>query len=129
VKGRTVDEATAIITPIGFTKAPIPVQVDGLKQTAGQVMGTVPGANETVAVDTPIQIQVSEGNQFTMPPLQGQFWDAAEPYLRSLGWTGELNKLPNAQNSGVPSNGVVTQSPSAGTPLKFGDSITISFAQ
>jgi serine/threonine-protein kinase len=64
-----------------------------------------------------------------MPPLQGQFWDAAAPLLQSLGWTGDLIKLANAQNSGVPSNGIVTQSPAAGTPLKFSDPITLSFAQ
>jgi serine/threonine-protein kinase len=39
-----------------------------------------------------------------------------------------LIKLPNAQNSGVPSNGVVTQDPAPGTPLKVSDPITLSFA-
>ncbi len=82
-------------------------------------------------MNTPIQLQVSRGNQFTMPNLLGgQFWVDAEPLLRSMGgWTGDLNKLPNAQNSGFPTNSVATMSPSAGTPLKFGDTITISFAQ
>ncbi|MEU0497162.1 Stk1 family PASTA domain-containing Ser/Thr kinase [Mycobacterium sp. NPDC006124] len=130
VNGRTVDEATAIITASGFTKPPIPVEVDGLASTKGQVLGTLPPANTPdVPVDTPIQLQVSRGNQFTMPPLLGQFWVDAEPLLRSMGWTGELNKLPNAQNSGYPTNSVATVSPAAGTPLKFGDSVTISFAQ
>ena len=129
VSGQTVDTATKVLVANGFTMPPIPVDVDGLGNTKGQVMGTLPAAGQTVTVDTPVQLQVSEGNQFTMPPLQGQFWVDAEPYLRSLGWTGELNKLSNAQNSGVPTNGVVTQSPAAGTPLKFGDPITISFAQ
>jgi serine/threonine-protein kinase len=64
-----------------------------------------------------------------MPSLLGQFWVDAEPLLRSMGWTGELNKLSNAQNSGYPSNSVATQSPAVGTPLKFGDSVTLSFAQ
>ncbi len=129
VAGQTVDVATQILVANGFTTPPIPVEVDGLGNTKGQVMGTVPAANQTVAVDTPVQLQVSRGNQFQMPDLRGQFWVDAEPFLRSLGWTGDLVKLSNAQNSGVPSNGIVTQSPAPSTPLKFSDSITLSFAQ
>ncbi len=63
-----------------------------------------------------------------MPDLKGQFWIDAEPNLRSLGWTGVMIKAPNADNSGVRSNGVVTQSPAAGTPVNFGATITLSFA-
>jgi eukaryotic-like serine/threonine-protein kinase len=130
VAGQTVEVATQILVANEFTAPPIPVEVDGLANTKGQVMGTLPAANTPdVPVDTPIQLQVSRGNQFTMPSLLGQFWVDAEPLLRSMGWTGELNKLPNAQNSGYPTNSVATMSPSAGTPLKFGDPVTISFAQ
>jgi eukaryotic-like serine/threonine-protein kinase len=104
------------------------VQMDGTK-AAGSVLGTNPPAGQEVPVDTVIQIQVSRGNQFMMPNLRGQFWVDAFPVLQSLGWTGALVPLPNAQNSGVPSNGVVTQDPPANTPVKFGDSIRLSFAQ
>ena len=48
----------------------IPVEVDGTS-TAGQVMGTDPHRRpDTLPVDTPIQLQVSRGNQFTMPNLR-----------------------------------------------------------
>ncbi|KAA0079729.1 Stk1 family PASTA domain-containing Ser/Thr kinase [Mycolicibacterium sp. P9-64] len=132
VKGRTLDEATAILAASEFKVPPIPIQVDGLKSTLGQVLGTVPPANEVVPVDTPIQIQVSLGNQFTMPDLRRMFWDDAAPLLQSLGWQNigtNFVKLQNAQNSGVPSNGIVTQDPAAGTPMKPTDTITLSFAQ
>ena len=122
VEGQTVDVATQMLVASGFTAPPIPVEVDGLGNTKGQVMGTLPTAGETVPVDTPVQLQVSRGNQFTMPSLLGQFWVDAEPLLRSMGWTGDLNKLSNAQNSGYPTNSVATQSPATGTPIKFGDS-------
>jgi len=132
VKGRTLEEATAILAASEFTAPPIPIQVDGLKTTVGQVVGTVPPANEVVAVDTPIQINVSQGNQFPMPDLRGKFWDDAYPYLQSLGWQNmgiNFVKLQNAQNSGVPTNGVVYQDPPVGTPMKPTDTITLSFAQ
>lgn len=106
----------------------VQVQVDNTR-AAGQVVSTNPPALQDVPVDTVIQIQVSRGNQFLMPNLRGQFWDDAYPQLASLGWTGTLVKLPNAQNSGVPSNGVVTQDPAPGTPITFGAPITLSFAQ
>ncbi|MET0452402.1 MAG: Stk1 family PASTA domain-containing Ser/Thr kinase [Mycobacterium sp.] len=129
VEGQTIDVATQVLVANGFTAPPIPVEVDGLGSTKGQVMGTIPAAGETVPVDTPIQVQVSRGNQFVMPDLRGQFWVDAEPLLRSMGWTGDLNKLSNAQNSGYPTNAVATQSPTSGTPIKVGDPITLSFAQ
>jgi serine/threonine-protein kinase len=67
-----------------------------------------------------------------MPDLRGKFWDDAAPFLQSLGWQNigsNFVKLQNAQNSGVPTNGIVTQDPAAGTPIKPTDTITLSFAQ
>ena len=125
--GLTVDDCRRILTESGFLNTP-DVQVDS-SRPAGQVVGTNPAAGQSIPVDTVIQIQVSRGNQFTMPNLRGMFWDEAFPYLQSLGWTGNLIKLPNAQNSGVPSNGIVTQDPAAGAPLRQTDPITLSFAQ
>jgi beta-lactam-binding protein with PASTA domain/predicted Ser/Thr protein kinase len=125
--GLTGDSCQQLLTQSGFLKL-LPVQVDSTKP-AGHVIGTNPPAGQTVPLDSVIQIQVSQGNQFIMPPLRGQFWVDAEPLLRSMGWTGDLIKLPPAQNSGVPSNGVVTQEPAAGTPTNFSASITLSFAQ
>jgi eukaryotic-like serine/threonine-protein kinase len=131
VKGTSPEDAQRILAANGFTAPPVVVQVDGLKNTAGQVVGTIPAANETAPVDAPISIQVSKGNQFTMPNLRGMFWDDAYPLLTSLGWQmgNNFTKLPNAQNSGVPSNGVVTQDPPPGTPTKVDGAITLSFAQ
>lgn len=132
VKGTSPEDAQRILTANGFTAPPIVVQVDGPKSTQGKVVGTVPGPNEDVPIDTPIQVQVSQGNQFTMPNLRGMFWDDAAPLLASLGWQNigsNFVKLPNAQNSGVPTNGIVTQDPAAGTPIRTDGTITLSFAQ
>jgi serine/threonine protein kinase len=132
VAGQTVDVATQILVASQFTAPPIPVSVDGLANTKGQVMGTLPPAGQTVPVDTPIQLQVSAGNQFRMPDLRGKFWTEVSPLLQSLGWQNigsNFIKLPDAQNSGVPTAGVVTQDPPAGSPLKPTDTITLSFAQ
>ena len=116
-----------IVKQSGFPNTAV-VQVDGTKPV-GTVLGTNPPAGQSVPVDTVIQIQVSKGNQFVMPDLRKMFWVDAFPLLQSLGWTGNLVPLPNAQNSGVPSNGVVTQDPAAGTPVNVNSTIRLSFAQ
>jgi serine/threonine-protein kinase len=126
--GLSFDDCDRLVKQSGFPST-IRIDIDSPKR-AGEVVGTNPAAGQNIPTDTLIQIQVSRGNQFVMPSLRGQFWVDAEPLLRgSYGWTGELIKLPNAQNSGVPTNGIVDQSPAAGTPTNFDASITLSFAQ
>jgi eukaryotic-like serine/threonine-protein kinase len=127
VKGQTIDSATQILTANGFLKS-VPAQVDGTAP-AGQVIATDPAAGASVPLDTVVNLQVSRGNQFVMPDVRGGFWTDVEPNLRNAyGWTGNLIRGPDVQNSGQRTNAVVTQSPAAGTPLKFGDPITLSFA-
>ena len=105
----------------------VPVDVDS-SEPAGQVIGTNPTAGQTAPLDTVVQIQVSRGNQFTMPDLRGQFWTDAEPRLRALGWTGVLDKGADVRDSGQRTNAVVSQSPSPGSTVNFDARITLSFA-
>jgi len=126
VKGQSVESAQQVLNASGFTRS-VPVDVDS-PQPAGQVVGTVPATGQTVPLDTAVQIQVSRGNQFTMPDLRGQFWTEAEPRLRALGWTGFLDKGPDVRDSGQRTNAVVTQNPPPGATVNFDATITLSFA-
>ena len=126
VKDQAEDSARQILTASGFTNL-IPVPIDNTAP-CGQIIGTDPAAGQQVPVDIAVQLQKSACNQFTMPDLRGQFWTDAEPRLRALGWTGGLDKGADARDSGQRTNAVVTQSPSAGTPIKFDATITLSFA-
>ncbi|HTI76004.1 MAG TPA: Stk1 family PASTA domain-containing Ser/Thr kinase [Mycobacterium sp.] len=126
-KSLSVEACQQVLTAAGFTKI-LPVDVDSTLPK-GQVIGTAPPAGGSVPVDTLIQIQVSLGNQFVMPDVRGGFWTDVEPNLRNAyGWTGQLIRAPDVQNSGQRTNAVVTQSPAAGTAVKFGDPITLAFA-
>ena len=87
-----------------------------------------PAPGTSAAVDAPITLKVSKGNQFVMPNLVGQFWVDAEPTLRALGWTGVLVKGSDVQNSGQRTNAVVNQSPAAGAGVNYGASINLAFA-
>jgi beta-lactam-binding protein with PASTA domain/predicted Ser/Thr protein kinase len=127
VKGQTADSAQQVLKLAGFPNS-VPVPVDGT-EPSGSVVSTNPLPGQPVPVDSVIQIHVSRGNQFVMPTLVGQFWIDAEPNLRNAyGWTGQLVKLPDVQNSGQKSNAVVTQSPSPGAPVNKDANITLAFA-
>ncbi|MDT5013839.1 MAG: eukaryotic-like serine/threonine-protein kinase [Mycobacterium sp.] len=127
ITGQSPDQAKTTLTAAGFTNV-IQVDVDS-PRTSGQVLGTLPPAGQQAKGADLVQLQVSKGNQFVMPNLVGQVWTAAEPALRALGWTGNLPPNPTiVQNSGQPSNTVVQQSPSAGTPVNKDANITLAFA-
>jgi serine/threonine-protein kinase len=127
VKNQTVESAQSVLSASGFTK-PVVVEIDS-PSPKGTVMGTLPAAGGIVPLDSVIQVQVSLGNQFVMPDVRGGFWTDVEPNLRNAyGWTGPLIRGPDVQNSGQRTNAVVTQSPAAGTPVKFSDPITLAFA-
>jgi serine/threonine-protein kinase len=126
VTGQTSESARQVLTASGFLKT---VDVPTAStEPIGTVLGTTPPAGQTAPLDGVIQIQVSQGGQFVMPDLVGQFWTDAEPRLRALGWTGVLDRGADVQNSGQRTNAVVTQSPAPGTAVDFGARITLSFA-
>jgi serine/threonine-protein kinase len=126
VAGQTTDSARQVLTASGFLKT-VDVPTDST-QPIGTVLGTTPPAGQTAPLDGVIQIQVSQGGQFLMPDLVGQFWTDAEPRLRALGWTGFLDRGGDVPNSGQRTNAVVTQSPAPGTAVDFGSTITLNFA-
>ncbi|OBA60803.1 serine/threonine protein kinase [Mycobacterium sp. 1100029.7] len=127
VAGQTVDVAQKNLTVYGFTKI-TQAQVDSTRP-AGEVVGTNPTKGQTVPVDSIIELQVSKGNQFTMPDLTGMFWADAEPRLRALGWTGVLDKGPDVDAGGSQSHKVVYQNPPAGAGVNRDGIVTLKFGQ
>jgi beta-lactam-binding protein with PASTA domain/predicted Ser/Thr protein kinase len=127
VAGQTVDLAQKNLTVYGFTKFS-QAQVDS-PRPAGEVVGTNPPKDQTVPVDSVIELQVSKGNQFVMPDLSGMFWNDAEPRLRALGWTGVLDKGPDVDAGGSQRNRVVYQNPPAGAGVNRDGIITLKFGQ
>jgi serine/threonine-protein kinase len=127
VAGQTADEAQKNLTVYGFSKF-AQAAVDS-PRPAGAVIGTNPPAGANVPVDTVIELQVSKGNQFLMPDVTGMFWTDAEPRLRTLGWTGILDRGPDVDAGGSQHNRVVYQSPSPGQGANKDGSITLKFGQ
>src|SRR6202453_3218408 len=127
VAGQAADEAQKNLAVYGFSKF-AQASVDS-PRPAGAVIGTNPPAGANVPVDTVIELQVSKGNQFLMPDVTGMFWTDAEPRLRTLGWTGILDRGPDVDAGGSQHNRVVYQSPSAGQGTNKDGSITLKFGQ
>jgi beta-lactam-binding protein with PASTA domain len=127
VAGQTVDVAQKNLTVYGFTKI-TQAQVDSTRP-AGEVIGTNPPKGLPVPVDSIIELQVSKGNQFSMPDLTGMFWTDAEPRLRALGWTGVLDKGADVDAGGSQSHRVVYQNPPAGAGVNRDGLITLKFGQ
>jgi eukaryotic-like serine/threonine-protein kinase len=127
VAGQTVDVAQKNLTVYGFTKV-TQAQVDSTRP-AGEVIGTNPPKGLPVPVDSIIELQVSKGNQFTMPDLTGMFWTDAEPRLRALGWTGVLDKGADVDAGGSQSHRVVYQNPPAGSGVNRDGLVTLKFGQ
>ena len=127
VTGQGAELAQKNLTVYGFTKV-TEVRVDS-SRPAGEVIATSPPADETVPLDTVIELRVSRGNQFVMPELAGMFWTDAEPALRALGWTGILVKGPDVDAGGPGHNRVLYQTPAAGQGVNFDANITLRFGQ
>ena len=64
-----------------------------------------------------------------MPDVTGMFWTDAEPRLRTLGWTGILDRGPDVDAGGSQHNRVVYQCPSPGQGANKDGSITLKFGQ
>jgi len=126
VVGQVVELASRNLNTVGFPTI-LTDPVDS-PRPPGEVVGVDPAPGAPAALDSPITLKVSKGNQFVMPNLTGQFWVDVEPNLRGLGWTGVLVKAADVPNSGQRANAVVAQLPAPGSGVNFDASITLAFA-
>ncbi|MBB5922829.1 serine/threonine-protein kinase [Actinoalloteichus hoggarensis] len=99
--------------------------VDGVEE-AGEVLMQNIAAGSSVPPGTTITLQVSRGNQISMPDLSMLDPEDAENRLRQLGWDGTFTQ----QTAGVEDiqqiGRVVDQSVSTGDPLGMNASVTVS---
>jgi serine/threonine-protein kinase len=125
VANQTWDVAQQILSASKFTK-PIQVAVDNVLPV-GQVVGTVPPAGEMAPLDAPIQVQVSKGNQITMPDLTGKFYTEVVPILQGLGFVGAPLNGGDVPGSGDQRAKVVRQDPPQGTGVNKDGTITLYY--
>jgi serine/threonine-protein kinase len=64
-----------------------------------------------------------------MPDLRGMYWTDAEPALRTVGWTGVLEKAPDLANPQYPRNQIAAQAPAPGQVIANDAVITLQFSR
>ncbi|GAB7071400.1 Stk1 family PASTA domain-containing Ser/Thr kinase [Mycobacterium hodleri] len=119
------DVATKNLTIAGFTKI-LTAPVDSLLP-AGQVVATDPAANTELAVDAPVTLKVSKGNQVLMPDLTGQFHDAVVQRLAQLGFTVPVTVGPAVDAGSAGHFKVVQQDPPPNTPVNRDATVTVNY--
>ena len=125
VKGKTLEEATSILTGAGFTVSPTPTFVVDSSIPPGQVLSTDPPFGQSAVQGTTVTLTVSKApDQVSVPDVTGQAADAAtsvlsaEPYAFTVTQTSE----PNAD---IAAGTVLRTDPAVATPVAKGSAITL----
>jgi eukaryotic-like serine/threonine-protein kinase len=125
VKGKTLEEATSILTGAGFTVSPTPNFVEDSSLPPGQVVGTTPPFGQSAVQGTEVVLSVVKApDQVSVPDVTGQASDAAtsvltgEPYAFNVTQSQE----PNAT---VAAGTVLRTDPAFNTPVARGSAITL----
>lgn len=125
VKGKTLEEATSILTGAGFTVSPTTNFVVDSSIPPGQVLSTDPPFGQSAVQGTTVTLTVSKApDQVSVPDVTGQAADAAtsvltgEPYAFNVTQSQE----PSAD---VAAGTVLRTDPTFNTPLAKGSAITL----
>ena len=125
VKGKTLEEATSILTGAGFTVSPTPNFVEDSSLPPGQVVSTDPPFGQSAVQGTVVVLTVVKApDQVSVPDVTGQAADAATSVL-----TGEpyaFNVTQSQEPSPTEAAGTVLRTdPAFNTPVAKGAAITL----
>jgi beta-lactam-binding protein with PASTA domain/predicted Ser/Thr protein kinase len=122
VTGFTLDSAQAAITTVGLTVGHVDY-VDNPNVAKGQVIGTVPKANATVAAGSAVVLQVASG-KVKVPDVIGANRTNAQQTLTNAGLTYATQFATSTQPEGT----VLAQT-HAGETVDIGTQIVLTVAQ
>ena len=119
--GDTVAQADAALRAAGLTVSATTNPVGAASNPViGAVAGTTPAAGTSVPDTKPVMVNVVAG--LALPDLVGQNIDAAEQTAGSDGFSLQ----PTTVQSNQPQGTITAQSPTAGTPIKQGQDVSVS---
>ncbi|MGW4773334.1 Stk1 family PASTA domain-containing Ser/Thr kinase [Nocardia sp. NPDC004278] len=98
----------------------ITVQEVPSSKPKGEVIATNPAGGTTADKGSPVTVQVSSGDQVTMPSLIGLTSAQAVDKLRQAGWTGSAAQINQSAQGTFDTNSVgrvVSQQPAAGSSI------------
>ena len=118
------DQQTAETTLEGVGLRVTVTQVDGGGQP-GTVVDTSPAAGSTVARNSSVTLEVSRGNQLTVPSVVGKTPSEAASTLSGAGFTGSVSQTSQQTNDPTKFGKILSQSPSAGSQADAGGTISV----
>ncbi len=119
--GKTVEEATAALTPLNLTLAPDPAQVFSDTVAAGLIISADQAENAIVAKGAVISVVVSKGQDLvTVPDLGGKSYSQAIKAITDAG-------LSLGEGRGALGGVVIDQSLTPNTAVKRGTAINVRF--
>jgi serine/threonine-protein kinase len=93
-----------------------------------EVVAQDPKANTEVNKGTTVTLQVSKGNQLTMPDITGLTVDQAKAKLQSLGWNGDIKETPVPADKPNEVGKIVEQEIASGQPISSNQTINVMVA-
>lgn len=124
VVGQTVDVAQSTLADTAGFK--VTVQEVPNNQPKGTVIATNPAAGTQADKGSNITVQVSTGDQLTMPDLRGLTPAQAVDMLRQKGWNGQVSQNTMSTLNAGEVGRILAQQPTAGSALGKSQTVTIT---
>jgi eukaryotic-like serine/threonine-protein kinase len=124
VVGFTQEAATAALQGAGFSIGTIQ-QVDDNAQAKGKVLGTDPAVGAVTPFSTPITLRVATG-KIAVPDVRTTSFGVAQETLQKAGLNSQIQQVDDAK---AIEGTVLDQTPSAGTVVDVGSTVTIKVAR
>ncbi|APA94736.1 Non-specific serine/threonine protein kinase [Nocardia seriolae] len=124
VVGQTVDVAQSTLADTAGFK--VTVQEVPNNQPKGTVIATNPAAGTQADQGSNITVQVSTGDQLTMPDLRGLTPAQAVDMLRQKGWNGQVSQNTMSTLNAGEVGRILAQQPTAGSALGKSQTVTIT---
>jgi eukaryotic-like serine/threonine-protein kinase len=119
------DRQTATTTLEGVGLSVTVSEVDDAR-AAGTVTDTSPGAGATVPRNTTVTLEVSRGNQLTVPSVVGQTPSQTAQTLSQAGFTGAISQTSQQVSDPSQIGKILSQSPGSGNQAARDDTIRVT---
>ncbi|MBF6296004.1 Stk1 family PASTA domain-containing Ser/Thr kinase [Nocardia amamiensis] len=124
VIGQSIDVAQPNIEGANFK---VQIQEVASSQPKGEVVATKPAGGSSADKGSTVVLQVSTGDQISMPEIRGLTPAQAVDRLRQSGWTGSLSQISQSTVFDPGNVGrIVAQQPSAGSSVGKNATIAIT---
>lgn len=124
VVGQQIDVAQPNLTDSSGFK--VTIQEVPNSQPKGTVISTNPAAGTQADKGSSITVQVSSGDQITMPSLIGLSPAQAVDILRQRGWNGQISQNTQGTLDGASVGRILAQQPTAGSSIAKNQTVTIT---